>query len=321
MNENFNHVIDKDMTRSLISKDIRSNFIEMHRAEKNVILSLTQKEMQDFHLDFLQAQKELEQNIAALRIRISDENIGTLEAIQTLFFQYVNVNEDIYHLSRVNSNQQATDLSTTKSKEYIARASDLISELITYNTTQMIQAKALSDERYNDTFNRLLIISSVVTIIIFYFVFLVYNYLNERLLTIYKRISIIKAGVFNDESERERERESDSENDELGLIGLSLFQAIKLLKENTIAAQDENWIKEGLNGLSNQLITQNNPLEVSRIAVNYLCSYLKAGIGSVYVFDENEGVLNQYANYAFVQREEISNRFKLGDYITTECFH
>ena len=313
MNENFNHVIDKDMTRSLISKDIRSNFIEMHRAEKNVILSLTQKEMQDFHLDFLQAQKELEQNIAALRIRISDENIGTLEAIQTLFFQYVNVNEDIYHLSRVNSNQQATDLSTTKSKEYIARASDLISELITYNTTQMIQAKALSDERYNDTFNRLLIISSVVTIIIFYFVFLVYNYLNERLLTIYKRISIIKAGVFNDESERERERESDSENDELGLIGLSLFQAIKLLKENTIAAQDENWIKEGLNGLSNQLITQNNPLEVSRIAVNYLCSYLKAGIGSVYVFDENEGVLNQYANYAFVQREEISNRFKLGE--------
>lgn len=309
MNENFNRVIDKDMTRSLISKDIRANFIEMHRAEKNVILSLTQKEMQDFHLDFLQAQKELEQNIAALRIRITDDNIGTLEAIKTLFIQYVNVYEDIYHLSRLNSNQQATDLFTTKSKEYIARANALISELITYNTTQMIQAKALSDERYNDTFNRLLIIFSVVTIIMFYVVFLVYNYLNERFLTIYKRISIIKAGVFDDDSERE----SDSENDELGQIGLTLLEAIKLLKENSIAAQNENWIKEGTNGLSNQLITQSDPIEVSKVSIDYLCSYLNAGIGSLYVFDENEGVLKQYANYAFVQREEISNRFKLGE--------
>ena len=238
------HVIDKDMTRSLISKDIRANFIEMHRAEKNVILSLTQKEMQEFHLDFLHAKKALEQNIAALKIRITDENIGTLEAIQILFIQYVNVYEDIYHLSRQNSDQQATNLSTTKSKEYIARANDLISNLITYNTTQMIEAKALSDERYNDTFNWLLSISSVVTIIMFYFVFLIYTYLNERLITIYKRISIIKAGVFVDESERE----SDSENDELGQIGLSLFQAIRLLKENRIAAQNENWIKEGIKG-------------------------------------------------------------------------
>ena len=309
MNENFNRVIDKDMTRSLISKDIRANFIEMHRAEKNVILSLTQKEMQDFHLDFLQAQKELEQNIAALRIRITDENIGTLEAIQTLFIQYVNVYDDIHQLSRLNSNQQATEISTTKSKEYIARANDLISELITYNTTQMIQAKALSDARYNDTFNRLLIISSVVTFIMFYVVFLVYNYLNERLITIYKRISIIKAGVFDDDSERE----SDSENDELGQIGLALLEAIKLLKENSIAAQNENWIKEGINGLSNQLITQSDPIEVSQVSIDYLCSYLHAGIGSLYVFDENEDVLKQYANYAFVQREEISNRFKLGE--------
>lgn len=309
MNENFNRVIDKDMTRSLISKDIRANFIEMHRAEKNVILSLTQKEMQDFHLDFLQAQNELEQNIGALRIRIPDDNTGTLEAIQTLFIQYVNVYEDIHQLSRLNSNQQATELFTTKSKEYIARANALISELITYNTTQMVQAKAISDERYNDTFIRLLIISSVVAIIMFYVVFLVYNYLNERFLTIYKRISIIKAGVFDDDSESD----SDSENDELGQIGLTLLEAIKLLKENSIAAQNENWIKEGINGLSNQLITQSDPIEVSQISIDYLCSYLNAGIGSLYVFDENEGVLKQYANYAFVQREEISNRFKLGE--------
>lgn len=449
MKENFNDVIDKDTTKSILSKDIKTNLIEMHRSEKNIILALTQKDIELYHLNFLQAQKEIENNIGSLRILIDVKNRVKLEAINTLYNKYVSAYEEIYQLQVLNSNQRvkellrtdardklklvntltdelaliinkemieevakqqtdiqliksklqeltfistiesailksvrdtgrailllteddikqmatrsnqnlakaqsvanklrgitdkdkntiidnilraldaynivqskiltltmqtthqkAIEISTKNSKEYIAKARELISEIVRYNRTKSFQARALSDVRYSDSFNALLIVSSIITMILFYFVFMIYNYLNEKLTSIYKRIDIIKAGNFVDDSD------SDSDSDELSQIGLSLHEAIKLLRENSITAKNEKWIKEGINVLSNQLITQTDPMEVSRISIDYLCSYLHAGIGSLYVFDENEDVLKQYANYAFVQREDIPNRFKLGE--------
>ena len=449
MKENFNDVIDKDTTKSILSKDIKTNLIEMHRSEKNIILALTQKDIELYHLNFLQAQKEIENNIGSLRILIDVKNRVKLEAINTLYNKYVSAYEEIYQLQVLNSNQRvkellrtdardklklvntltdelaliinkemieevakqqtdiqliksklqeltfistiesailksvrdtgrailllteddikqmatrsnqnlakaqsvanklrgitdkdkntiidnilraldaynivqskiltltmqtthqkAIEISTKNSKEYIAKARELISEIVRYNRTKSFQARALSDVRYSDSFNTLLIVSSIITMILFYFVFMIYNYLNEKLTSIYKRIDIIKAGNFVDDSD------SDSDSDELSQIGLSLHEAIKLLRENSITAKNEKWIKEGINVLSNQLITQTDPMEVSRISIDYLCSYLHAGIGSLYVFDENEDVLKQYANYAFVQREDIPNRFKLGE--------
>ena len=52
---------------------------------------------------------------------------------------------------------------------------------------------------------------------------------------------------------------------------------------------------------------------MSQKSIDFLCTYLNAGIGSLYIFDEKTEMLNQYANYAYVQREEIRKNFALGE--------
>ncbi|TWX72673.1 response regulator [Colwellia sp. C1TZA3] len=451
MNDNFNKVIEEDATKAILSKDIKVSLLEMHRAEKNVILSLTQEEMREYNTDFLAAQKDIEKNIVDLTILIDKENLVKLEAIKTLYARYSSIYEDIYNLTKQNSNQKAkalmsidardkikivdaltdelaliineellavvaniktkadtksieskqqtltlissiesnilksvrdagrsilspdsneikkmversnfylsqvqrdtrklrtiTDkdkntkidqiisalrtydqvqsevlnlaiqnsnrkalvLSTTKSKEYITQSKGLINEILNYNDKMMHQATLLSDIRYNEAFSRLFIVFSTVFIFLIYFSVVTYKYFNNRLKAVYNKIDILKTGRFEDD------KAESVTSDELGMITSALSAAIKLLRDSGIESKNKNWIKEGVNTLNKVLSTETEVVEVSRKSIDFLCSYLNAGIGSLYIFDEETETLKQYANYAYVQREEIANKFALGE--------
>ena len=449
MNDNFNTVIQRDAAASILSKDIKANLIEMQRAEKNIILALTQEDMQTYNNDFLDAQKAIEKNIVNLRILVENENVPKLERINTLYNKYLNVYHDIYKLTQQNSNQKAKallrgdardkiiivdaltdqlalvikdemlkevaqskidikvaesklqalvlisstessilksvrdagraillltqedirkminrsnahleqaktdakklksvtdtdtnkkiasilvaldvydsvqshifrltlqnsnqkaiDLSTTQSKEYISQSQELISEIVAYSDNKMLEAKILSDTRYDDTLNRLLILFSVVAFILMYVSVLIYRYINERLSTINDKIQVIKTGSFEDEEEVR------AYNDEFGLIASSLSNAINLLRDTSRKTKNESWVKEGLNTLNKTLSAETETIDVSNKSINFLCTYLKAGIGSLYIFDKDERTLQQFASYAYVQRQEIANKFALGE--------
>jgi signal transduction histidine kinase/DNA-binding response OmpR family regulator/CHASE3 domain sensor protein len=307
MNDNFNKVIEKDATKALLSKDIKVNLLEMHRAEKNLILSLTQKEMRGYNDNFLQAQKEIEKNIVDLRILIDTQNLSKLEAIKTLYDRYSAVYDTIYNLTEQNLIQKATVLSATKSKNYIYKARDLISEIVNYNDKVMHQGKILSDIRYDDAFSQLFIIFSIIFIFLVYFSFRTYIYFNAKLDAVYNKIDIIKTGRFEDTPE-----ETES-TDELGMIVNALNPTIKLLREIGVESKNQNWIKEGVNTLNKQLTTETDVVEVSKKSIDFLCGYLNAGVGSLYIFDKETETLNQYANYGYVQKEKLAKKFALGE--------
>jgi signal transduction histidine kinase/DNA-binding response OmpR family regulator/CHASE3 domain sensor protein len=307
MNDNFNKVIEKDATKALLSKDIKVNLLEMHRAEKNLILSLTQKEMRGYNDNFLQAQKEIEKNIVDLRILIDTQNLSKLEAIKTLYDRYSTVYDTIYNLTEQNLIQKATVLSATKSKNYIYKARDLITEIVNYNDKVMHQGKVLSDIRYDDAFSQLFIIFSIIFIFLVYFSFRTYIYFNAKLDAVYNKIDIIKTGRFEDTPE-----ETES-TDELGMIVNALNPTIKLLREIGVESKNQNWIKEGVNTLNKQLTTETDVVEVSKKSIDFLCGYLNAGVGSLYIFDKETETLNQYANYGYVQKEKLAKKFALGE--------
>jgi signal transduction histidine kinase/DNA-binding response OmpR family regulator/CHASE3 domain sensor protein len=307
MNDNFNKVIEKDATKALLSKDIKVNLLEMHRAEKNLILSLTQKEMRGYNDNFLQAQKEIEKNIVDLRILIDTQNLSKLEAIKTLYDRYSTVYDTIYNLTEQNLIQKATVLSATKSKNYIYKARDLITEIVNYNDKVMHQGKVLSDIRYDDAFSQLFIIFSIIFIFLVYFSFRTYIYFNAKLDAVYNKIDIIKTGRFEDTP-----GETES-TDELGMIVNALNPTIKLLREIGVESKNQNWIKEGVNTLNKQLTTETDVVEVSKKSIDFLCGYLNAGVGSLYIFDKETETLNQYANYGYVQKEKLAKKFALGE--------
>jgi len=74
----------------------------------------------------------------------------------------------------------------------------------------------------------------------------------------------------------------------------------------------DQWIQNGIVGLNEILLGDNDTLTTSSKAISYLGSYLNIGVGALYVYSTKDDELILNASYAFVQREELSNRFKLG---------
>ncbi|MEA3497923.1 MAG: response regulator, partial [Campylobacterota bacterium] len=75
----------------------------------------------------------------------------------------------------------------------------------------------------------------------------------------------------------------------------------------------EDWIKEGLGGLNKELSGDNDIVKVCNNAVKYLCEYLKAGVGALYTYDNDDKQLHLYGTYAYVERKDVSNKFKFGE--------
>ncbi len=77
--------------------------------------------------------------------------------------------------------------------------------------------------------------------------------------------------------------------------------------------EQSQWIQAGVVLLNAQVLGENSLAQVSSKSMDVLCNYLNAGIGALYSFNQKTQTLNQTASYAFVQREELSNIFQLGE--------
>jgi len=75
----------------------------------------------------------------------------------------------------------------------------------------------------------------------------------------------------------------------------------------------DQWIQNGILGLNEVLSGDNDTATTSSKAMTYLGYYLNIGVGALYVYSTSDEELILNASYAFVQREELSNRFKLGE--------
>ncbi|MBN2636637.1 MAG: response regulator [Prolixibacteraceae bacterium] len=74
-----------------------------------------------------------------------------------------------------------------------------------------------------------------------------------------------------------------SEKDELSI---SLNKMVQKLEETKNRFDRENWLQKGLNGLDDQM-RGNHPIgDLSERIVIYLCQFLEAEIGAIYVYDE-----------------------------------
>ncbi|MEA3289542.1 MAG: response regulator [Campylobacterota bacterium] len=96
-----------------------------------------------------------------------------------------------------------------------------------------------------------------------------------------------------------------------------LKSSTNILGEKLLEREQQNkmqiWLKDGLKGLNEILVEALDLQDVTKRSIDYICQYLNAGIGALYVYDEENKKLDQYACYAFVHREEFSNHFKLGE--------
>ncbi len=85
------------------------------------------------------------------------------------------------------------------------------------------------------------------------------------------------------------------------------------LRKNKIETFEQNWVKDGINQLSQQLSGNLLSIELSRKAINFISRYTESAQGVIYLIDNHSSKLKLNASFAFTERSGLSNEYKIGE--------
>lgn len=169
-----------------------------------------------------------------------------------------------------------------------------------------------SDALISDAIRNLISTIIILLLIILPIIYLITNkgiitplyYFQDGLLDFFKYLNREKKDVKTLEY---------NSNDEIGAMIKIINSNISKAKHNIELENQSSWIKEGVSGLNKELSTTNTIIDVSNKSISYICRYIKAGVGALYYFNEEKEELNLYGSFAYTQRQNLSNSFKLGE--------
>ncbi|WP_091256468.1 response regulator [Flavobacterium omnivorum] len=88
---------------------------------------------------------------------------------------------------------------------------------------------------------------------------------------------------------------------------------LKALKSSELETASKNWLLTGNAMLNEKLIGDQSMIELANNTISFLCSYLQANIGAVYLLDEKENTLLLSGKFAFTPANEAKENFKLNE--------
>ena len=91
---------------------------------------------------------------------------------------------------------------------------------------------------------------------------------------------------------------------------LDMTKSLRLARESE-AARD--WLKSGRNELNFLIREEQNTVEIAEKVLAFMVSYLKAGVGALYLFDERLVKLVLTATYAGTREMKLGEHFRLGE--------
>lgn len=90
-------------------------------------------------------------------------------------------------------------------------------------------------------------------------------------------------------------------------------KAMTEVEQRSQFMEQQNWLKDGISQLSNALAGETSLRNVCRKSVSFLARYVNAGQGCLYVYDSDQETLTLQGTFAFTERNELSNRYVLGE--------
>ncbi|NPA72899.1 MAG: response regulator [Gammaproteobacteria bacterium] len=108
--------------------------------------------------------------------------------------------------------------------------------------------------------------------------------------------------------------EMRSNKDELGLALKAMSNS---LQEGAKKNSDYAWVMDGQNQLNETVRGELTPLDLSKLIITFVCQYVDAQVGSLYLLEEDTLILK--GSYAFVNRKGDVGRFKLGEGLVGQC--
>ncbi|WP_138500173.1 response regulator [Nostoc sp. PA-18-2419] len=110
-------------------------------------------------------------------------------------------------------------------------------------------------------------------------------------------------------------------HDEIGVLKRTFNQMIVNLRYTTQKNDEQNWLKSNLAEFTQMLQGQRNLETVSRTILSNLAPLVGASAGVFYLMESlnDEPILNLLASYAYKERKNLANQFRLGEGLVGQC--
>jgi signal transduction histidine kinase/DNA-binding response OmpR family regulator/HAMP domain-containing protein len=109
---------------------------------------------------------------------------------------------------------------------------------------------------------------------------------------------------------------------EVAALKDNINEMIRNLKDTTLKNAEQDWLKTNLAKFSRMLQGQKDLLTVGRLILSELAPVVSAQQGVFYMMDtakQDEPFLRLLASYAYKERKNVDNRFRLGEGLVGQC--
>ncbi|WP_218109784.1 HAMP domain-containing methyl-accepting chemotaxis protein [Oligoflexus tunisiensis] len=130
MNDRLVGIIDKTSRRIELAGVMNQELIAIHRAEKNVILSETQEQMDTWVAKAKERREALTKTEDELKRLVGEVGRQKLEVFDKKFTDFVNVHEKVVQLALANSNIRARNMSAREGREAFNRSDKALRDYI-----------------------------------------------------------------------------------------------------------------------------------------------------------------------------------------------
>ncbi len=129
INNSLNKIVDEDAARVSLSARMSQSLLEMHRAEKNMILAIDEQSIQEYEKEYEVSLKELDERAVALKSLVSEANKIKIDAFDVAVDNFQKISKSVQTLAKDNTNERAKILVRTKAREQLLLTQKLIEDL------------------------------------------------------------------------------------------------------------------------------------------------------------------------------------------------
>jgi CheY-like chemotaxis protein/signal transduction histidine kinase len=345
-NGRLENLVDISSKRVSISQKILIDVLNVGRQEKNLMLEKDILKKESYRNKMNEVLSVIDKKIPELQELVDEKGTKDITEFKILWDEYkISLNE-IVELAMKNENDKAFEISTTTGFNTREGVTDIMERIIDRNENRMANDKIKSVESYQSSLNLiivLIILGLIISIAVSYWII---QGITKRISFIAKEAEKIASRefaiekledktkdelkpIFNslisiNESFREVTESANSvasgdyevdiiPRSEKDTLGNALKKMTRSLRETTAANEKHNWLTGGQNQLNEKLVGDQSIEELATHTISFLCTYLKANIGAVYLFDDKENALVLNGQYAFTSPKDIKEKFTLNE--------
>lgn len=344
-NELISDIVESSSKKVELSQELTEGILNLAREEKNFLLEKEAEQQRVVRMRITGLLRRTEEKTEDLSRLADERGQRILNEFREAWIDYRENFQEIIALASTGEHQEALQLSTN-SDRLLTEATIHLDELREKIRNDVYQEKEAGDENFNAAVASIITLVLLSILLAVLFSLGIIRSINRRISNIAKKAERIASREYSDENleqtiddemnpivrslininesfqevtenanliasgEYNVKLEARSDQD---VLGNALKKMALSLRQTTAANEKHRWITTGLNRFNDRLMGNQGIEELANNIISFIANYLNAGIGAIYLVNEQESHLELKGNYAFSTPERARPKLSISE--------